>query len=181
MIQATVNYIDIVWKSCFGNGLRETAPLLTDALRAGCGIVLANKRALSGSWDNARKLYEYADLRYEATVGAGLPVIGTLRSLLATGDQIECIEGCMSGTLGYLASELECGRSFSAAVTQARSMGYTEPDPREDLSGRDVARKTLILARTAGWPLELPDLTIETLYPDDLAGIPLEEFLDELP
>jgi homoserine dehydrogenase len=154
----------------------ETGPILRAALNAGCRVVLANKHPLSGPWEEARQFLEHPHLRYEATVGAGLPVVATLRYLLDTGDQVTALEGCLSGTLGHLCAELERGVSFSAAVYQARSLGYTEPDPREDLSGRDVARKALILARTAGWPLETDDLTVEALYPRSLSRLSTDEF-----
>lgn len=157
----------------------DTASLLRAALNAGSGLVLANKKPLSRSWNESQTLIEHVDLRYEATVGAGLPVIAALRYLGNTGDEILGIEGCMSGTLGFLCSQMERGVSYSAAVTEARSMGYTEPDPREDLSGRDVARKALILARTAGWPLEIGDLTVEALYPDALSEVSTETFLSK--
>jgi homoserine dehydrogenase len=100
-----------------------------------------------------------------------------LQYLVDTGDRITEIEGCLSGTLGYLCSELERGNPFSAAVEEARALGYAEPDPREDLSGRDVARKALIMARTAGWPLDRADLTVEPLYPRELASVPVDAFL----
>jgi len=156
----------------------ETEPLLQAALNTRCRVVLANKHPLSGPWEKARQFLEHPHLRYEATVGAGLPVVATLRYLLDTGDQVAAIEGCLSGTLGYLCAELERGVSYSAAVYQARSLGYTEPDPREDLSGRDVARKALILARTAGWPLEMEDLSIEPLYPPSLGRLSTDEFME---
>jgi homoserine dehydrogenase len=155
----------------------KTESTLRAALDSGCGVVLANKVPLAGVWGKARLFFEHPHLRYEVTVGAGLPVIGTLQYLLDTGDQVTAIEGCLSGTLGYLCAELERGVPYSAAVAQARSLGYTEPDPREDLGGRDVARKALILARTSGWPLELADLTIEPLYSESLAGVSVEEFM----
>jgi len=156
-------------------------PILRAALDAGCSVVLANKHPLSGPWVRARVLFEHPRLRYEATVGAGLPVIATLRYLLDTGDRVIAIEGSLSGTLGYLCAQLERGVLYSTAVSQACSLGYTEPDPREDLSGRDVARKALILARTAGWPLEMADLTVEPLYPESLVGVPTEEFMATMP
>jgi len=159
----------------------RTEPTLRAALDAGCGLVLANKIPLAGPWAKAKPFFEHPRLRYEVTVGAGLPVIATLRYLLDTGDRVTAIEGCLSGTLGYLCAELERGVSYSAAVSQARALGYTEPDPREDLSGRDVARKALIMARTAGWPLEMADLTVEPLYPERLAGVSTTEFMATTP
>jgi homoserine dehydrogenase len=159
----------------------KTVPTLRAALEAGCGVVLANKIPLAAPWAEAQPFFEYPRLRYEVTVGAGLPVIATLRYLLDTGDQVTAIEGCMSGTLGYLCAELERGVSYSVAITQARALGYTEPGPRDDLSGKDVARKALILARSAGWPLEMDDLTIEPLYPETLASVSMDEFMAALP
>ena len=159
----------------------EMISVLRAALEDGCGVVLANKHPLVGPWADTRAFFENSHLRYEATVGAGLPVLSTLRTLLDTGDRITAIEGVLSGTLGYLCAELEQGMSYSAALAKARASGYTEPDPREDLSGRDVARKALILARTVGWPLEMGDLTVEPLYPEELADLPADAFMEVVP
>jgi homoserine dehydrogenase len=159
----------------------RTAPTLRAALDAGCGVVLANKIPLAGPWADAQPFFGHPHVRYEVTVGAGLPVIATLNYLLDTGDRFTAIEGCLSGTLGYLCAELERGVPYSTAVAQARSLGYTEPDPRDDLSGKDVARKALILARTVGWPLEEADLTVEPLYTESLSGISVEDFVAATP
>lgn len=159
----------------------KTMPTLRSALEAECSVVLANKIPLAAPWEEARAFFEYPRLRYEVTVGAGLPVIATLRYLLDTGDRVLTLEGCLSGTLGYLCAELERGVPYSTAVTQARALGYTEPNPRDDLSGKDVARKALILARTAGWPLEEHQLVVEPLYPARLAEASVDEFLAALP
>ncbi len=154
-----------------------TYPLLKGALANGCGVVLANKRPLVRPWNEAEDFFSHRHVGYEATVGAGLPVISTLRALLDTGDRITRIDGLVSGTLGYLLSKMEAGTPYSVALSLARAAGYTEPDPRDDLSGMDVARKGVILARTAGWPLELADLPASPLYPPTLAGGSVEEFM----
>jgi homoserine dehydrogenase len=155
----------------------ETRPLLLSALARGCSVVLANKHPVGGQLEDARAFLEHPRVRMEATVGAGLPVIQALNNLMDTGDRIVSIEGCLSGTLGYLCSELEDGVPYSEAIAKARERGYTEPDPREDLSGRDVARKAIIMGRIAGWGLEMVDLTIEALYPDAAASMSVEEFM----
>ncbi len=157
-----------------------TTPLLREALDAGCGIVLANKIPLTGPWQQARELFENPRVCYECTVGAGLPLINTLDYLLNTGDKMIAIEGCFSGTLGYLCTELERNVPFSEAVLTARKKGFSEADPREDLSGKDVGRKALILARTVGWSLTEEDIKVNQLYPKALAEIPLELFLSEI-
>lgn len=155
-------------------------PALAAAVAAGHRVVLANKRPLSGPWDEFRALTARGATRYEATVGAGLPVIGTLQTLLDSGDTIERIEASMSGTLDYLCTELEAGVTLAEAVRAAHALGYTEPDPRDDLSGADVARKALILARTCGLPWTMADIPSEPLYPTSLAGVSRAEFFSRL-
>ncbi len=152
--------------------------LCLDALKYGYGVVLANKRPLVTSFETFRALLEDGRLRHEATVGAGLPVIYVVRYLLDTGDQILSIQGCLSGTMGYLCAQMEEGIPFSTALAQAKMMGYTEPDPREDLSGMDVARKALILARLLGWRMELDDVVVETLYPPGWDSLSVPDFLE---
>jgi len=126
------------------------------ALAAGVSVVTCNKKPLGGpqgDWDlieRAARRSGAMALR-EVTVGAGLPIIRTLRDLRDTGDTIESVEGCVSGTLNFLCAALERGRPFSAALREARRLGYTEPDPRDDLAGGDAAHKVIILARTIGW------------------------------
>ena len=107
-------------------------------------------------------------------------MIQTLRSLLDTGDELIAIDGLFSGTLAWLFNCFDGSRPFSELLLEARSMGYTEPDPREDLSGMDVARKTVILAREAGINIELDQVSIENLVPEPLRGVPLDEFLSRV-
>jgi homoserine dehydrogenase len=163
-----------------------TAALDAAALRAGGGVVLSNKAPLaipseSGLteilWSAAA---HQTHLRYEATCGAGLPIISSLRSLLATGDEVLEIQGALSGTLGAIFADLAVRTPFSKAVRDAKARGYTEPDPRDDLSGLDVARKALILARTIGRRIDLSEMTIESLVPDHLQGVSVDEFLDRV-
>ena len=153
------------------------APVLEEALALAYGVVLANKKPLTGPWAQAKRFYGQPRLRYEATVGAGQPVIATLRYLLDTADPIFQIEGQLSGTLGYICRRLDEGDRFSVALAAAKARGYTEPDPREDLGGRDVMRKLLILARTAGWPLEEEEVAVESLFPSALAHLDVQEFM----
>ena len=155
-------------------------PLLDGALQRGAGIVMANKAPLAGPQTEFDALWRYGAgrVRHEATVGAGLPVIETLASLLATGDQIQEISGCMSGTIGFICSSLEAGVPFSESVRRARELGFTEPDPRADLSGRDTTRKVLILARRLGRRLEASEIPTEALFPPVMAELGVEEFLE---
>jgi len=115
-------------------------------------------------------------------VGAALPVIGTLSDLIRTGDRIRRIEGALSGTLGFLMTRVTDGMAFSAALKEAHTLGYTEPNPREDLSGSDVARKILILAREAGVPLEAQAVKRESLLPSqEWDTMDIDEFWRRLP
>ena len=163
----------------------DTLPVLTRALAAGMHLVLANKRPVTvdkAAFDALSALAQTHGRRvlYEATVGAGLPIIDTFYKLVESGDRVSQIEGCPSGTLGYLFGELGRGTPFSAALRGAMAQGYPEPDPRDDLSGSDVARKALILGRLLGFPGELADIAVESLVPPGAEGLPLKQFLERL-
>jgi aspartokinase/homoserine dehydrogenase 1 len=150
-------------------------------LASGIHVVTPNKLAGSGElahWRSIRAACASgARFRYEATVCAGLPVVQTLRDLLDTGDHLLSVQGMFSGTLAWLFNRHDGQQPFSALLHEAHALGYTEPDPRADLSGTDVARKLVILAREAGLPLSLEDVDVENLVPAELAALPLEAFM----
>lgn len=163
----------------------DTADILRHVLDTGMDVVLANKRPLTDRRADADALQASARAHgrrflFEATVGAGLPIIDTAWKLLESGDRIRRIDGCLSGTLGFLLSEVSAGRSFSSTVREAMRRGYAEPDPREDLSGMDVARKALILGRLLGFAGGIDAVTVESLVPRRVRSVPLPEFLDSL-
>ena len=152
------------------------ASLHLAALRAGFHVVTANKVPLSGSLASYDAMVHARDARgiryeYETTFGAGLPVLHTLKELVHTGDEVVRVTGCFSGTLGFVCTRLGEGASLADAVGEATELGYTEPDPREDLSGRDVARKALIIARAMGRKLEPEDVVLDALVPGLDAGL----------
>jgi aspartokinase/homoserine dehydrogenase 1 len=164
----------------------DTGPLHVKALQHGMHIVTANKKTLSASMKLYEKLRATAFAQglgyyFETTFGAGLPVLFTLQDLLATHDRILRIGGCLSGTLGYICTGLQQGRPFSEMVREAKSRGYTEPDPRDDLSGVDVARKALIIAREIGAKIEMDDIDLQGLVPPELMALSADEFMARLP
>jgi aspartokinase/homoserine dehydrogenase 1 len=150
-------------------------------LRDGVAVVTANKLAFSGTEARFRQLQRLGErgmgVYFETTVGAGLPILRTVSDLVLTGDRIRRVEGLLSGTLGFLFHRVGQGVPFSEALHEADERGYTEPDPREDLGGADVARKLVILGRVAGMAMEPGDVQIEPLLPDTpwLAGT-VDEF-----
>jgi bifunctional aspartokinase / homoserine dehydrogenase 1 len=157
-----------------------------DWLARGIHVITPNKKAFSGPYAYYKALQEAADAGsshyfYETTVGAALPIVNTLCDLIYTGDQVRSIRGIFSGTLAYLFNVYDGKQAFSEIVRAAKASGYTEPDPRDDLSGMDVARKLAILARELGRPLEIGDFPVQNLVPEPLRECSLEEFLDRLP
>lgn len=149
-------------------------------------VITPNKKAATDSYDYYKAIMDKTRssgkrFLYETTVGAGLPVINTLNDLVQTGDEIYKIEGMVSGTLAWLFNKYDGKTPFSELVYEAKRLGYTEPDPRDDLSGMDVARKTVILAREIGLNVELSELEITSLVPDSLKNESKEDFLKRLP
>jgi aspartokinase/homoserine dehydrogenase 1 len=150
-------------------------------LERGIHVITPNKSAGSGPWARYAAIKKQSGhFRYESTVGAGLPIITTLRDLIDTGDEVLSVEGIFSGTLAYLFNKFDGETPFSALVRQAKDLGYTEPDPRDDLSGLDVARKLVILARENGWKTGLDEIALESLVPEALRGLSVSEFLSRL-
>lgn len=152
--------------------------VLKRSLNLGYSVVLANKKPLASPWERASGFFHHPRVRHESTVGGGQPIIATLRYLLDTNDPLYQIEGQMSGTLGYICQQLDVGVAFSTAVREAKTNGYTEPDPRDDLGGMDAMRKLLILGRMAGWPFEENNITVESLYAPHMASLSVSEFMD---
>ena len=163
-----------------------TLPIASRSIGLGGGMVFSNKSPFAMPDGDAAGDAIWAAagaggaVRYETTCGAGLPVISSLRTLLDTGDEVIEIMGALSGTLGAIFSDVAAGKPFSSAVKSAKALGYTEPDPRDDLSGLDVARKALILARTMGRRIDLTDIEIESLVPKSLQAVTVPEYLDRV-
>ena len=157
-----------------------------DYLQLGFNLVTANKKANSAKYDDFLQLHNIASNHfrkylYETNVGAGLPVLKTLNSLQDSGDEISSIQGILSGSLSYILGELDKGKPFSEVVIKAMQLGYTEPDPRDDLGGIDVARKLLILARSTGKKLDMHDIHLTPLLPADFdSSGELSDFISRL-
>jgi aspartokinase/homoserine dehydrogenase 1 len=179
-----INLSNSVFVDCTAS--EEVAARYGDILSSSISIVTPNKKANSGSYAHYEELRTTAQKHnvrflYETNVGAGLPIINTINDLVAGGDRILKIEGVLSGTLSYLFNAFVSDRAFSEVVEEARAKGYTEPDPREDLNGKDVARKLLILAREAGYRLEFRDIRLRSLIPATYQnGVSVEDFMRRL-
>ncbi|MEY4064376.1 MAG: hypothetical protein RIR26_584, partial [Pseudomonadota bacterium] len=163
----------------------DTFELLMEFIEQKYHVVLANKRPLTVPFEKYTHMLERTRaqnvaLRYEATVGAGLPVLDTIAKLQSSGDHVETVLGCLSGTLGYISTQLGAGVPFSKAVREAKQLGYTEPHPADDLSGLDVARKALILARSIGRKINLEQVETTALYPAHLFSSDPEVFMNAL-
>ena len=179
-----MNFSNTVFVDCTAS--QELAEIYEHVLEAKIAIVTPNKKANSSSLENYKALKKLAYKRgvkflYETNVAAGLPVISTLQDLMLSGDKVLKIEAVLSGSMNYIFSELEKGAPFSEVVKLAKEKGYTEPDPRDDLSGMDVGRKILILGREAEQDLHFDDISIQSMVPQDCKDIEnVGEFLEKL-
>ena len=179
-----MNFSNSVFVDCTAS--QVVADTYARILEAKVAIVTPNKKANSSSMDNYRALKRIAKRRgvkflYETNVAAGLPVINTLQDLMLSGDKVIRIEAVLSGSMNFIFSELENGGPFSEVVKIAKEKGYTEPDPRDDLSGMDVARKILILGREAEQELEFDHITIQSMVPADCQHTQsVDEFFEKL-
>jgi len=175
---------NIVFIDCTAS--EDVAAKYLEWLHKGYHVITPNKKAGSGDLDYYREIRRLSRSTYthffaEASVGAGLPVLSTCALLSTTGDRILKVEGILSGTLSYIFNVYDGSVPFSEVVRQAKELGYTEPDPREDLNGNDVARKVVILARETGLNISMVDVPIESLVPPELEDCSVEEFMKRLP
>lgn len=179
-----MNIFNSVFVDCTAS--KEIAALYKDLLSHNISVVAANKIAASGKYDEYASLKQIARQKgvkflFETNVGAGLPIINTINDLINSGDQILKIEAVLSGTLNFIFNKLSADIPFSKAVHLAKKTGYSEPDPRIDLSGKDVIRKLVILAREAGYRVEQEAVEKHLFIPDTFFNGSLEEFWNELP
>ncbi len=168
-------------------GSKKIAMQYLDFFENGIHVVTANKIANGESIDYYHQIRRVAathnkSFQYETNIGAGLPVIEPLQKLLKSGDRLERFEGILSGSLSYIFGELHKGLTLSQATIKAKDLGYTEPDPREDLNGMDVARKVLIIARETGMNIDLADIQVDSVLPDSFSDLSsAEAFMSKLP
>ncbi|WP_194976421.1 bifunctional aspartate kinase/homoserine dehydrogenase I [Aquiflexum lacus] len=179
-----MNFSNTVFVDCTAS--QELAEIYEHVLEAKIAIVTPNKKANSSFLENYKALKKLAYKRgvkflYETNVAAGLPVISTLQDLMLSGDKVLKIEAVLSGSMNYIFSELEKGAPFSEVVRIAKEKGYTEPDPRDDLSGMDVGRKILILGREAEQDLHFDNISIQSMVPEDCLDIEnVDDFMEKL-
>ncbi len=179
-----MNCFNSVFVDCTAS--KEVAEIYQPLLEHNISVIAANKIAASSSYEKYALLKETAlargvFFRYETNVGAGLPIIGTINDLRNSGDVILKIEAVLSGTLNFIFNELSADVTMSEAVRRAKEQGYSEPDPRIDLSGKDVIRKLVILAREAGYKVEKTDVEKHLFIPDEFFEGSIEEFWKNLP
>lgn len=179
-----MNIFNSVFVDCTASP--DVAAIYKDLLLHNVSVVAANKIAASSAYDNYRELKQIARQRgvkylFETNVGAGLPIINTINDLIHSGDKILKIEAVLSGTLNYIFNKLSAEVPFSKAIRMAQIERYSEPDPRIDLSGKDVIRKLVILAREAGYRLEQEDVEKHLFVPDDFFEGTLEDFWQKVP
>ncbi len=179
-----MNIFNSVFVDCTAS--KEVAALYLSLLENNISVIAANKIAASSAYDNYYHLKQTAmqrgvKFRFETNVGAGLPIIGTINDLRNSGDKILKIEAVLSGTLNFIFNEIAADVPFSETVRRAKEQGYSEPDPRIDLSGTDVVRKLVILTREAGYKVEQEDVQKHLFVPDDYFNGSVEEFWKRLP
>lgn len=179
-----MNCFNSVFVDCTAS--KEVAEIYQPLLEHNISVIAANKIAASSSYEKYARLKETAlargvFFRYETNVGAGLPIIGTINDLRNSGDVILKIEAVLSGTLNFIFNEISADVTISEAVRRAKEQGYSEPDPRIDLSGKDVIRKLVILAREAGYKVEKTDVEAHLFIPDEFFDGNIEEFWKNLP
>ena len=179
-----MNIFNSVFVDCTAS--KEVAALYLSLLENNISVIAANKIAASSAYDNYYHLKQTAmqrgvKFRFETNVGAGLPIIGTINDLRNSGDKILKIEAVLSGTLNFIFNEIAADVPFSETVRRAKEQGYSEPDPRIDLSGTDVVRKLVILTREAGYKVEQEDVQTQLFVPDDYFNGTVEEFWKRLP
>ena len=179
-----MNIFNSVFVDCTAS--QEVASIYQDLLEHNISVIAANKIAASSNYESYIKLKETAlakgvKFRFETNVGAGLPIIGTINDLKNSGDKILKIEAVLSGTLNFIFNELSSDVPLSEAVKRAKDEGYSEPDPRIDLSGTDVIRKLVILTREAGYKVETADVEKHLFIPEELFNGSLENFWQQLP